>query len=299
MSALTAKEKGDLYEIFVRNTVFKTCEDAWIWAEIPEYELRLAGVLGNWNEWRLKRKRRRAEAMAAGINPLQDTGVDIVIRIADRKYELIQCKNYDESNPVTQDCLAGFFAHIIAYRLKGHVYYTSRLSANLSAYPFDSSVLSFVKLPMTQTDIDEIHEIQRKKIEDETRSVIGTPRDYQLDAYREIKKDFEGFNRATLHLPCGMGKTLVSILVAREYSRICILAPLKAHCQQNLMRFLTELTDYTGLIMDSDGTRDIEEVREFIMTNQRSIISATYKSVDILYSLKHLYETENGIIIID
>jgi hypothetical protein len=35
-------------------------------------------------------------------------------------------------------------------------------------------------------------------------------------------------------------------------------------------------------LLDSDGTRDIDQINDFINNNPKFLISATYKSVDIL-----------------
>ena len=84
---MTTKEKGDQYEIFVRDHILhKLKKSAWLWPDIPEQQLIEAGLIHSNNEARLKRKEKLTKE-----NPLLDTGVDILQQDADG-FTLVQCK---------------------------------------------------------------------------------------------------------------------------------------------------------------------------------------------------------------
>lgn len=89
------------------------------------------------------------------------------------------------------------------------------------------------------------------------------------------------------------------MMVGLNYEQIIIVSPLKQYCIQNLDRFKSEIKykDYEGLIIDSDGTRDITEIENFLDKNKKVILSICYKSCDLLIEI--LGKLTNYIIIID
>lgn len=116
-----------------------------------------------------------------------------------------------------------------------------------------------------------------------------TPRQYQIDAYNALKN----LKRAILQLICGMGKTFISIMLARHYDNIIILSPLKAFAQQTLNRYKLELTDRNFILIDSEGERDVDK----IILREKNIISATFKSADVV--LKLIDKLKNVYVIVD
>jgi hypothetical protein len=70
-------QKGIDYEKFIKSdllTEYAKNGQVWLWDEIPEFELRKAGMLGDWNEHRLTKKDNK-------INGLPDLGTDILLKI--------------------------------------------------------------------------------------------------------------------------------------------------------------------------------------------------------------------------
>ena len=54
---LTNKEKGDNYEIYVRDYIINTLnKPAYLWSDIPDEILINAGLINSNNDHRLKRK---------------------------------------------------------------------------------------------------------------------------------------------------------------------------------------------------------------------------------------------------
>ena len=277
-------QKGFEYEIFIKIYLNKAEGNiAWLWSDIPEAELRKCSILGDWNEYRFNRKMLKKE------NCLIDTGCDILLK-SNNKYYIVQCKNYDQKNYVTIKDLAGFFMMSKLYNLDGIVYYTSKLSPNLycqrkcAEIQFIKNNFEFDSHTKTDTKLD---------------TIISSAYDYQIEAYNVLKNVFLENKRAILQLPCGMGKTLISMKVGLDYDTIVIVSPLKQYCIQNLERFQSELfyKDYQSLIIDTDGTRNVTEISKFIKNNKKIILSVCYKSCDVL--IKVLNKLKNYIVIID
>ena len=262
-------EKGTKYEIFIKNYLNKDNNEVWLWKDIPEKHLRKTSILGEWNEYRLKRK----ESKNNSENELIDTGCDLLLKTYE-KYYIIQCKNFESPNSVQIHHLGGFYMMMIHYDLDGILYYTSKLSSNIKCQKPNSKIQYIKK---------NIEEDKLIKIEDYS-NLIDNPYDYQIYASKKINDVFLTKNRAILQLPCGLGKTLISMMVGLNYDQVIIISPLKQYTIQNLDRYKSELKykDYEGLIIDSDGTRDVDYISDFIKKNKKIILSVTYKSCDVL-----------------
>jgi len=269
--------KGDKYEIYIKQLLENDSKKTWLWKDIPEFELKKSGLLGNWNEHRLVRKDNK-------INSIPDLGSDILLK-DNEKYILIQCKNFDLSNNVTIHHLAGFYAMISHYNMRGIVYYSSKLSPNIKLLKPNNNI-EFIKQEIVNNDNNQ-QIISNKN--------ILTPYYYQIDAYNQLKNS----KRSILNLPCGMGKTLTSIMIGKDYDNIVIISPLIAYSKQNLERFQTELIDekYNSVIVNSEGIRDKDKILKILSKYKKNILSFTFKSVDVLIEI--LNNIKNKIVIID
>ena len=281
------KEKGDVYEQYILAYLYSedtninnTNRYVWLWSDIPEEVMCDVGLIGNWNQYRLQRKANR-------INKLPDVGCDIFMIDNDSRY-LIQCKYYDSSNSVKIEDLAGWHGMLLDYpEMLGDLYYTSKLSENIKARKPNPRIRYFHK-PYESSIATETNPIpienKNKKLE---------PRDYQIDAYKALKDK----QRTVLQLPCGMGKTLISIMLASHYELVIFISPLKAFCQQNEERFTAQLPDYKTEIVDSEGTRNIETLKSILAVGGKIALFATYKSVDVIMELWE--NVKHGYFIID
>ncbi len=122
------KNKGDLYEIYINNYIQTVLnKKAYLWSQAPEELLIKIGLIENHNELRLMR-------IEKYTNPIMDTGIDIIIIDNEEtlEYSFVQCKNgYD--NGLTINNLSGFMAWMAIFNnVKGYVYYTNKLSTNLT-----------------------------------------------------------------------------------------------------------------------------------------------------------------------
>ena len=293
---LSNAEKGTLYEGLIKDYLEKQNpnNNYWLWKDVPELELRKASILGNWNTYRFNRKRNNQ--IAKEENKLIDTGIDVLAKTND-EYIIIQCKNYAENNYVTVLDLAGFYMMISHYELNGIVYYTSKLSCHITSQkPTDK--IKYIKKIFDNNQISNNNNDNdnENKIKN---NLISNARDYQIQAVNKINSVFSTKKRAILQLPCGLGKTLISMMVGLNYEQIVILSPLKQYCIQNLDRYLSEskYSKYKSLIIDSDETRDIDIISEFIKKNNKFILSVCFKSVDVI--MKIIDKLNNPIFIID
>lgn len=268
------QEKGLNYEIFIKNYLEEDSNNqAWLWKDIPEYNLKDAGLLNDWNLHRYIRKENK-------INGLPDLGTDILLK-SNNEYKLIQCKNYSPKNYVNINDLGGFYGMMVHFKKNGILYYTSKLSRNLKLFKPTNEV-EFIRKEFI---------IEQKN----NNKNIKEPYDYQIDAYEKLKNS----NRAILNFPCGMGKTLTSIMIAKDYDNIIIISPLIAYAKQNLEKFQEEFNNenYNFILVNSEGIRDSNEILKIFNNNKKNILSFTYKSVDILPEI--IESLKNVFIIID
>lgn len=278
--------KGNLYEKQVKVHLQSPSQKSWLWKDIPEKELREAGLLGDWNEHRWARKNNK-------INSLPDIGTDILLKICyENKYILVQCKNF-ATTYVSPDHLSGFYAMIAHYEMNGIVYYNSELSHYLRNIKKNEKI-KFEKFKYDPNKIITISDYDND-IESTELNIHKNPYYYQIDAYNKLKDS----NRAILSLPCGTGKSLTSVMITKEYKNIVLISPLISHSEQFMDYYRKELNDssYNFLLINSQsGIRDKDKIKKSISENEKNILSFTYDSVDIL--LDYLY-LDNLIIVID
>ena len=271
------KIKGDNYEIQIKNYIINELnKNAYLWHETPETILINSGIIGSHNEHRLRRIENKE-------NSLIDTGID-VIQIEDNNLcSLIQCKN-GYKNGLTFNDLSGFFGWMTGLiNLTGYVYYTNKLSENIKCLPNPNERIKYIKQKYNEDII----------VESAIKDFI--PYEYQLKAKEEFNNKF--INRGILSLPCGTGKTLISYLCSNNYKQVIIISPLKQFAQQNLDKFIEYGNKNNTLLVDSDGERDLKEIKKFIKSNESFLISSTFCSIDVIYkSLKYM---KDPLIIID
>jgi superfamily II DNA or RNA helicase len=268
------KAKGDAYENYI--LAYLQSEDSsrklWLWNNIPEDVMCDVGLIGNWNEHRKCKKTNR-------INKLPDVGCDIFMITSNNEKYLIQCKYYASSNSVKLEDLAGIFSMMFSYpEMNGSVYYTSKLSENIKCLKRNPRMKYYFRsyeAIIIQTDIPSKKPEIILDIDNPFTLFTLKPYDYQLDAFNSLK----GKQRTILQLPCGMGKTLISIMLASHYNLVIFISPLIAFCQQNQERFSKELPEYNSIIVDSEGIGDIKILEELLSRDGKCALFVTYKSV--------------------
>ena len=309
-----SKEKGDLYEKYIYYHLLESnkYKNVWMWKNVPEYELLKSGIMDNWNNARLIRKKENIDN--GDDNRLPDFATDLFSvennenndnnETNTNKYSIIQCKNYDETKKLRPEHLGTFYFMMYRYSnfVNGLVFHTNDLCENLINHTHTNDNIKYNKVNMDNKKIElyNLHtenEINKDKDNDKINNKKLKPFQYQIDAYEALK----GKHRTVLQMACGTGKTLVSILLAKDYKQNIIISPLKSYCEQNMERFQSQMPkSYAMLIIDSDNDgRNIDNITEFIKKNPKICIFVTYKSIDIINTLMNNKLFNNYFIIID
>jgi len=280
---MTNKAKGDAYEKYICGELnSEENKIAWLWNNIPLRELRQCGIIYSNNAHRLERKN------TDELNDQMDLGCDILLK-ENNEYKIVQCKNYTK-NSISIDKLGGFFNLMMQYQLKGLLYYTSRLSSKLKKTYNGQFYQAIFKPFYEQIELDV-------DIKCKYTNIIANMYPYQIYAYNSIKENLNP--RCILQMPCGLGKTIVAMKLGLDYDQVIFISPLRQYCKQNISRFKYEISylGYETLLIDADGTRDINQISDFIKTHKKLVLSVCFKSVDVFNSIKqHL---SNYIVIID
>jgi superfamily II DNA or RNA helicase len=127
-----------------------------------------------------------------------------------------------------------------------------------------------------------------------TKKCNYKPFDYQIEAYNILKNQ----KKSSLNMTCGMGKTFVAIMIAKNYKNIIILSPQIIYADQLLKRFQDHFNDYeTNLI-----TGKTNKIIQNELLGEKNIFSVTYKSANKIINLLKQQQTKSindFIIIID
>lgn len=270
------KTKGDLYEFFINTYInaLDSTKNSYLWKDVPEFILYQANLITCYNEHRLKRKSDK-------VNPLQDIGLDIITINNNNEIIFVQCKNY--TGVVKLACLSGFFMMMANHTDKmGYVYYSNKITKKVQENIPNRIILEHK--PMILSQINRSDEIKLY--------------DYQKNIVELYNKYYEKNNRAIMSLPCGTGKTLMSCFISKKEYIVIFISPLKQFAEQNMQRYKQYDPDREMLLIDSDGTRNVDEILEFIKNNiqKKILLSATYKSADIICEILEEY---NAFIIVD
>ena len=98
-----------------------------------------------------------------------------------------------------------------------------------------------------------------------------TPYSWQKSIIAKLKKYFTKNNKGILTMPCRTGKTLISCYLGKQYKHLIFISPLKQFAQQNKQRYKEYDSDRKGLLIDSDGIRDIHTIKKFIKKDMQNI----------------------------
>ena len=282
-------EKGYQYEIFINNylNTLTNIKISYLWKDIPEYILFDYGFIKSYNDHRLQRKTNRSSTMhgvASNINKLEDIGTDIIYINNNDECIIVQCKNY--AKPIKIEDLSGFFFIMCNHIDKvGEIYYTNKLSKKITIEYENNNRIKLIKKEL----INE---------QNNTLTVIK-PYEYQQNIITLANDYYSINNSGIISLPCGTGKTLISCYIGIQYKIVIMITPLKQYAKQNIDRFKIYEQDRKSLLIDSDGSRNIDEINEFIKNNSDSkiLLSATFKSCDIICNI--IDKLENVFIIFD
>jgi len=263
-----------------------TTHTVYHWDDVPEEWLYDAGILHDFNTWRLERHARRTSRRVHAA----DRGLDGLAR-SDESFYGIQAKHW--THTLCARDLATFKDQVDLMRLRtpgsqGYLY-TSGGRIERAEVETNQMLKRYVHVPLPMNTPPPAVSVAV----DETTLPL---RPYQQEAVDELTKA-EG--ATTLETFSGSGKTVIigHVLHRRAPRRILVMAPLKASVE-NLHRLRQFLPDYTDLTVDSDagGTTDWDAVEHFWEGDQ-VVIYTTYASAQML--MERGLDTEDTILVVD
>jgi superfamily II DNA or RNA helicase len=276
------KTKGDNYELFVAEKIKNENNEVFLWKNIPENILYEINYINNWNKYRLEKiKYKLGQKYDNNHNYFMDTGVDIIVK-ENNNIKFIQCKCYDNSKLNWSD-ISTFLGMCFNYNKNGELYYTKDDCLNYNLIEHTQNLINNGKLKLIHFPNENIQQIPTFEL-----------RDYQVESSNLCKDFFVKNNRGTLSLPCGTGKTEIMIEISKNFELTIILSPLRILAKQTLERFQERLNllKYQSKLVDSEGERNT-------LISGAKIISATFKSADIINEISKKVDLEKTLIIID
>jgi superfamily II DNA or RNA helicase len=275
-------DKGTIYEEYVCDYINKNNNlIAYLWKDVPDFILFNANLINDINDCRINRETCK--------NYIHDIGIDIIqVNRENNEISFIQCKNYEGTLCIRD--LAGYFAIMSQkehYNKKGIIYTSNDKYSHNLIKVCKNNTHTFIHLPIENNII-----IPKN---------ILVPYDYQLESLNLFNEYYKNNNSksAILTMPCGCGKTFTSFLISQNYNIIIILSPLKQHTEQSIINFkkYSRNENLKTIIVDSEGTRNLNYILDKINKYENIIIGSTYKSSDIIVEIIKNYK--NAFIIID
>jgi superfamily II DNA or RNA helicase len=277
-------DKGTIYEEYVCNYINNSKNNnitAYLWKDVPDFILFNSKLIDNIDDCRINRDTCK--------NYIHDIGIDIIqINNDTNKISFIQCKNYEGSLCIKD--LSGYFAIMAQsehYDKEGIIYTSNNKYSHNLMKVCKGRTHTFIHLPIENNII-----IPKN---------LFVPYNYQLECVEKFNEYYSKSenNSAILQMPCGCGKTFTSFLISENYDIIIIISPLKQHTEQNILNFkkYNKKEEIKSIIVDSEGTRNINYILDKIKKYKNIIIGSTYKSCDIIVEIIKKYK--NAFIIID
>ncbi len=199
-----------------------------------------------------------------------DTGIDLVAEEREGGYCAIQCKFFDSHRPVPKKAIDSFMA------ASEPLQFTSRLIVNtggpiqgntlrqLEASPKPCRVLGAAEL--NGWDVDWLRFVDDPEALEFAQREPHTPHPYQQEAVDRVCEGLADHDRGQLILPCGTGKTAVTLWIAERMvglgGRVLYLVPSIALMAQTMREWSAQKRlplRYVGICSDTRAGRDDED----------------------------------------
>ncbi len=241
------------------------------WSVIPDTVLIESGYFKSENELRQKRKHNNQILKEYGLD-----GISIEYINNNNIYHGLQMKLWN--NTICANDI-GTFMSVIFNRFsnesKGYLYHTSKLEKTLK-----NDIINGNKIYEIKTKNPFIVYDNNINLNITNKEYILRP--YQLEAIEKLNQYWTGIK--SLILPCGTGKTTIFCEYLKQncFDNIFIFSPLTMLTEQNLDNLINYLPSYNHILVDVNGTRDINIINEKL--NQKTIYSCTFKSAEEIIS---------------
>ncbi|MBN9543369.1 MAG: DEAD/DEAH box helicase family protein [Alphaproteobacteria bacterium] len=238
----------------------------------------------------------------------KDHGIDLILEDSLGELTVVQCKfraDQDSKISWTRDKLANLFAD--GDKADKFIIFSNVSGIDSHSLSKKANKLRFIGL----SDLLDISEhtfdnmsllLKGQKVQQEVKK----PRDYQLEIIDKVASEFESANRGQLILPCGTGKTLISLWIKERLSakRTIVLVPSLALLRQVKHEYSSNQNEYIPYLCvcsekdidkSSDTlitniyeiggkvTTDSKEIESFLNKNQSHlIIYSTYQSLEAI-----------------
>ena len=266
-----------------------------LWAQVPEWMLYECGYITDYHKHRLA----RLTSYREGGNPFTDYGVDAIACESSsdtRVFHILQMKHYPSGKRITAGDLGTTFAvkdslRIRNYRSKAYLYYHGILESRLEACLLGNPEwVVLARDAVARGVVGVAAAVIPINVPTKTQFTL---RQHQHECLLKLDAGFEG--PMSIISPCGTGKTVIlNEFARRHYTKVVYVSPHRAHAEQNLERYRSYIGSHMACkLVDSDGTRNLDELRAVINGSGGWMLSSTYTSAeDVLLELFEIGEGE-------
>ncbi|MCZ0939117.1 MAG: DEAD/DEAH box helicase family protein [Caldilineaceae bacterium] len=241
-----------------------------------------------------------------------DTGIDLVAEEEDGGLCAIQCKFFDPHRPVPKNAIDSFMSASEPDR------FTSRLIINTGGYIQKNALKTLEASPKPCRVLDKAEldgwDVDWLKYVDDPEGLQFqarepyTPHPYQKEAVEQVLAGFQKHDRGQLVLPCGTGKTAVTLWIAEQQvglgGRVLYLVPSIALMAQTMREWSEQKSlplRYVGICSDTRAgrtdedaslleldypvTTDLEKIRESLQAERPEalmVVFCTYQSLPLV-----------------
>lgn len=234
-----------------------------------------------------------------------DHGVDLVLEGRDGSLSVVQCKfKNDQHSKVswTKDRLANLFAE--GDKADYYIVFTSAAGIDKHSESKKANRLTILTsgdlVNICASTIDQIRRLA--KGHPLLPVAVKKPRDYQSEAIANVVNGFNQCDRGQLILPCGAGKTLISLWIkeALNSNHTLVLVPSLALLKQMKdewganSTYMPRICVCSEKDIDKGGdntvshtydiggavSTDVEEIMTFLNSQKQSIVYSTYQSLE-------------------
>lgn len=305
-SSQSKREQGTKFEKLMQK-VFKTSplyaemyDKVWLWSEFPYADTN-------------------------------DIGIDIVVKKCDKdEYTAIQCKFYDDNNPISKGDVDTFLsASGKAFYIGDKEYrYSERIIVSTNDKWSSNAESTIVGQfpPVTRIRVQDLQEcgidwnsFTLDNIASMQKSPKKIPRQHQVEAIQAVIEGLKTVNRGKLIMACGTGKTFTSLKIAENQTRgtgnVLFLVPSISLLNQTLLEWSAQCSyEYRVFAVCSDpkASKDTDSMdsltdtiipattnvntlmREYQSEKNKNVLNlffSTYQSISVI----HDFQEQSGI----